>query len=159
MQPTISIPRHWGYPRFALEQRTQQGNSQFAVRNSQLSLRELQEINYPISPNQNGFLSSCSPFPALKAIGYFFIWKSLTANCVSVAGRSPLRIANCFGWRYAMMPNKNSDEISYLQENQIQPLSPQELFIQITAEIDFYQRQISILQQQLSIVTGGFTNG
>ncbi|MCC5669632.1 DNA cytosine methyltransferase [Nostoc sp. CHAB 5784] len=25
MQPTISIPQHWGYPRFALEQRTQQG--------------------------------------------------------------------------------------------------------------------------------------
>jgi hypothetical protein len=25
MQPTISIPQHWGYPRFSLEQRTQQG--------------------------------------------------------------------------------------------------------------------------------------
>lgn len=29
------------------------------------------------------------------------------------------------GWRYVLMPNKNSDEISYLQENQIQTLSPQ----------------------------------
>jgi hypothetical protein len=62
------------------------------------------------------------------------------------------------GWRYALMPNKNSDEISYLQENQIQPLSPQELFSEITAEIEFYQQQIVILQQQLAIVTGGFTN-
>ncbi|MHC5596058.1 MAG: hypothetical protein ACYTXC_08900 [Nostoc sp.] len=25
MQPTISIPQHWGYPRFALEQRTKDG--------------------------------------------------------------------------------------------------------------------------------------
>jgi hypothetical protein len=25
MQATISIPRHWGYPRFALEQRTKDG--------------------------------------------------------------------------------------------------------------------------------------
>ncbi|WP_292826001.1 hypothetical protein [Nostoc sp. JL33] len=57
------------------------------------------------------------------------------------------------------MPNKNSDEISYLQENQIQPLSPQELFTQITAEIEFYQRQIFILQQQLALVTGGSSNG
>ncbi len=135
-----------------MDQRTEQSNSQFAVRNSQLFLRELQEINYPISPNQNDFLSPCSPLPALKAMRYFLIWKSLTANC-------ELRIANCFGWRYVLMPNKNSDEISYLQENQIQPLSPQELFTQITAEIEFYQRQISILQQQLAAITGGSTNG
>jgi len=31
------------------------------------------------------------------------------------------------GWRYVLMANKNSDEISYLQENQIQPLTPEEL--------------------------------
>ncbi|AUB43364.1 hypothetical protein COO91_09539 (plasmid) [Nostoc flagelliforme CCNUN1] len=31
MQPTISIPKHWDYPRFALDQRTQQSNSQLAV--------------------------------------------------------------------------------------------------------------------------------
>ncbi|WP_228058401.1 hypothetical protein [Nostoc sp. LEGE 12447] len=56
------------------------------------------------------------------------------------------------------MPNKNSDEISYLQEGQIQPLTPEELFLEITAEIEFYQQQISILQQQLAVLTGGFTN-
>ncbi|AUB43365.1 hypothetical protein COO91_09540 (plasmid) [Nostoc flagelliforme CCNUN1] len=69
-----------------------------------------------------------------------------------------MRIANCFGWRYALMPKKNSDELFHFQENQIQPLSPQELFSQIRAEIDFYQQQIAILQQQLAVVTGGFTN-
>ncbi|WP_228058611.1 hypothetical protein [Nostoc sp. LEGE 12447] len=151
MKATISIPQHWAYPRFALDQRTEQGNSQFAVRNSQLSLRELQEINYPISRPSKRLPLPCSPLPALKAMGYFFTWKSLTANC-------ELRIANCFGWRYALMPNKNSDEISYLKEDQIQPLTPEELFSEITAEIKFYQQQISILQQQLVVLTGGFTN-
>lgn len=62
------------------------------------------------------------------------------------------------GWRYVLMPNKNSDETSYLQEDQIQPLTPEELFSEITVEIEFYQQQISILQQQLAVLTGGFTN-
>jgi hypothetical protein len=108
MQPTISIPQHWGYPRFALDQRTEQGT----------------------------------------ILGLYYY-------------PSGTELAEQFddGWRYVLMPNKNSDEISYLQENQIQPLSPQEFFTQITAEIDFYQRQISILQQQLAVVTGGSTNG
>ena len=57
------------------------------------------------------------------------------------------------------MPNKNYDEISYLQENQIQPLTPEELFQQITAEIDFYQQQISILNRQLTVLTKGANNG
>ncbi|MBG1261040.1 hypothetical protein [Nostoc commune] len=107
MQPTISIPQHWGYPRFALDQRTQDG----------------------------------------IILGFYYY-------------PNGTELAEQFddGWRYVLMPNKNSDEISYLQENQIQPLSPQELFTQITAEIEFYQRQISILQQQLAVVTGGFTN-
>ncbi|MBC1221439.1 hypothetical protein GNF10_24155 [Nostoc sp. UCD121] len=107
MQPTISIPQHWGYPRFGLEQRTEQGT----------------------------------------ILGLYYY-------------PSGTELAEQFddGWRYVLMPNKNFDEISYLQENQIQPLSPQELFTQITAEIEFYQRQISILQQQLAVVTGGFTN-
>lgn len=107
MQPTISIPQHWGYPRFALDQRTTQGT----------------------------------------ILGLYYY-------------PSGTELANEFdeGWRYVLMPNKNSDEISYLQENQIQPLSLQELFTQITAEIEFYQQQIAILQQQLAVVTGGKAN-
>jgi prefoldin subunit 5 len=58
-----------------------------------------------------------------------------------------------------VMPDKNSDELFHFQENQIQPLTPEELFSQITAEIDFYQQQITILQQQLAVLTGGSTNG
>ncbi|MBD2517162.1 hypothetical protein H6G93_19540 [Nostoc sp. FACHB-973] len=107
MRPTISIPQHWAYPRFTLEQRTEQGII-------------LGLYYYP-----NG-----------------------------------TELAEQFddGWRYALMPNKNSDEISYLKEDQIKPLTPEELFQQITAEIKFYQQQISILQQQLVVLTGGFTN-
>ncbi|MBG1262889.1 hypothetical protein [Nostoc commune] len=108
MQPTISIPQHWGYPRFGLEQRTQQG----------------------------------------IILGLYYY-------------PSGTELAEQFGdgWRYVLMPNKNSDEISYLQEAQIQPLTPEELFHQITAEIDFYQQQISILNRQLTVLTQGANNG
>ncbi|MHC5918135.1 MAG: hypothetical protein ACYTXE_45870 [Nostoc sp.] len=108
MRPTISIPQHWAYPCFTLEQRTEQGT----------------------------------------ILGLYYY-------------PSGTELAEQFdeGWRYVLMPNKNSDEISYLQENQIQPLSPEELFSQIRAEIDFYQSQIAILQQQLFALTGGSTNG
>jgi hypothetical protein len=108
MQPTISIPQHWGYPRFSLEQRTQQG----------------------------------------IILGLYYY-------------PSGTELAEQFddGWRYVLMPNKNSDEISYLQENQIQPLTPEELFSEITAEIEFYQQQIVIRQQQLAAITKGASNG
>ncbi|QFS52323.1 hypothetical protein [Nostoc sphaeroides] len=107
MQPTISIPQHWDYPRFALDQRTKDG----------------------------------------IILGLYY-YPSGTELAEQFGG----------GWRYALMPKKNSDELFHFQENQIQPLSPQELFSQIRAEIDFYQSQIAILQQQLAVVTGGFTN-
>jgi hypothetical protein len=108
MQPTISIPQHWAYPRFALEQRTNQG--------------------------------------IILGLQYYPIGTEL---------------AEQFGnsWRYAVMPNRNSDELFHFQESEIKPLSQQELFLEITAEIDFYQQQIAILQQQLLAITGGSTNG
>jgi hypothetical protein len=108
MQPTISIFQHWDYPRFALEQRTQQGII----------------LGFHYYPNGT-------------------------------------ELAEQFGdgWRYALMPHKNSDELFHFQENQIQPLSPEELLHQITAEIEFYQQQINTLKQQLAAVTGGSTNG
>ncbi|MBD2526461.1 hypothetical protein [Nostoc sp. FACHB-133] len=107
MQPTISIPQHWPYPRFNLEQRTQQG--------------------------------------IILGLYYYPLGTELAEQFDD-------------GWRYVLMPNKNSNETSYLQEEQIQPLTPEELFLEITAEIEFYQSQIAILQQQLAVVTGGFTN-
>ncbi|WP_334967056.1 hypothetical protein [Nostoc sp.] len=62
------------------------------------------------------------------------------------------------GWHYALMPHRNSDELFHFQENQIRPLTPEELFSQITAEIDFYQQQINILNRHLAAITGGSTN-
>jgi hypothetical protein len=108
MQATISIPRHWGYPRFALEQRTNKG--------------------------------------IILGLYYYL---------------SGTELAEQFdgGWGYTLMPNKNSEELFHFQESQIQPLSPQELFSQIRVEIDFYQQQIAIRQQQLLAITGGSTNG
>jgi hypothetical protein len=108
MQPTISIPQHWGYPRFALEQRTNQG--------------------------------------IILGLQYY---------------PSGTQLAEQFnaGWRYAVMPNRNSDELFHFEENQIKPLSPEELLSQIRAEIEFYQQQIANLQQQLAAIAGGFTNG
>jgi hypothetical protein len=108
MQTTITIPRHWAYPRFALEQRTNQG--------------------------------------IILGLQYYPIGTEL---------------AEQFGnsWRYAVMPDRNSDELFHFQESEIKPLSQQKLFLEITAEIDFYQQQIKILQQQLAAITGGSTNG
>ncbi len=108
MQATISIPQHWGYPRFALDQRTKDG----------------------------------------IILGLYYY-------------SSGTGLAEQFGvgWRYALMPNKNSDELFHFQENQIQLFSPQELFSQIRAEIDFYQQQIGIRQQQLLAITEGRING
>ncbi|MHC5862765.1 hypothetical protein [Nostoc sp.] len=108
MQPTISIPQHWDYPRFALDQRTQDG-----------------------------------------IILGFYYYPNGTELAEQFGG----------GWRYALMPKKNSDELFHFQESQIQLLSPQELFSQIRAEIELYQQQIVILQQQLAAMTGGSTNG
>ncbi|BBD70210.1 hypothetical protein NIES4072_65760 [Nostoc commune NIES-4072] len=108
MQPTISIPQHWDYPRFALDQRTKDG--------------------------------------IILGLYYYPYGTELAEQFGG-------------GWRYTLMPDKNSDELFHFQESQIQPLSPQELFSQIRAEIDFYQQQIAIRQHQLLAITGGSTNG
>jgi hypothetical protein len=108
MQPTISIPQHWGYPRFALEQRTQQG--------------------------------------IILGLQYY-------PNGTELAEQ----FGN--GWRYALMPDRNSDELFHFQENQIKLLTPEELLSELIAEIDFYQQQIAILQQQLAALSGGSSNG
>lgn len=63
------------------------------------------------------------------------------------------------GWRYSVIPEKHREELYHFLEDEIEPLSPQELQIQITAELEQYQRQIASLQQQLSEIHGGVVHG
>ena len=56
MQPTISIPQHWGYPRFALEQRTQQGfilGMKYYAKDSFLAQTYGSGWRYSVIPNTN----------------------------------------------------------------------------------------------------------
>ncbi|BBD63119.1 hypothetical protein NIES2109_59690 (plasmid) [Nostoc sp. HK-01] len=53
------------------------------------------------------------------------------------------------GWQYGLLPDKNSKDIVYLPESEIQQLSPQESEEEILAEIDEHLNQLAILQEQL----------
>lgn len=53
------------------------------------------------------------------------------------------------GWYYGLLPDKNSKEIIYLSESEIQQLSPLETEKQILSEIDEHLNQLAILQAQL----------
>ncbi|YAF98975.1 MAG: hypothetical protein AB3A66_28685 (plasmid) [Nodularia sp. CChRGM 3473] len=50
-------------------------------------------------------------------------------------------------WNYALQIN--NEEIAYISENQIQPLSYEELEAEVLAEIDEYLMQIVLLQEEL----------
>ncbi|MBD2505167.1 hypothetical protein [Anabaena azotica] len=107
MQPTISIPQGWDYPRFVPGQWTKQG------------LIIGMEYNPP---------------GTMLAHEY---------------GQ---------GWRYAVLPDKNSQQVFYYFDDQIQQLSVAEIQAQIQAEIEQHQQQLAALQQQLVVITGG-SNG
>ncbi len=94
MQPTISIPKHWAYPRFALDQRTKDG----------------------------------------IILGLYYY-----PNGTELAEQFG------HGWRYALMPNKNSDELFHFQEFQIQPLTPEELLHQIVIDHGICELKIFVL--------------
>ncbi|MBD2441341.1 hypothetical protein [Nostoc sp. FACHB-110] len=63
-----------------------------------------------------------------------------------------MRIANCFGWQYGLLRSKNSKDIIYLPESEIQQLSPQESEEEILTEIDEHLNQVAMLQAQLGIL-------
>ncbi|WP_199342031.1 hypothetical protein [Nostoc punctiforme] len=96
MEPTISIPKGWQYPKAIT-------NSQFASRNY------------------------------------------LTANC-------ELRLANCFGWRYILLPDKNREDEEHCIEDELELLTLQELRTQIQAEIDSYSRLLELLKSELKAI-------
>lgn len=53
------------------------------------------------------------------------------------------------GWKYGLLPDKNSKDIVYLPESEIQQLSASESEEQILTEIDEHLNQLTILQEQL----------
>lgn len=53
------------------------------------------------------------------------------------------------GWQYGLLPDKNSKDIIYLSESQIQQLSPKESEEEILNEIDAHLNEVAILQAQL----------
>ncbi|MBD2468801.1 hypothetical protein [Nostoc sp. FACHB-145] len=55
------------------------------------------------------------------------------------------------GWQYGLLPDKNSKDIIYLPEDEIQQLSPQESEEEILTEIDKHLNQVAMLQAQLGI--------
>ncbi|BBD63216.1 hypothetical protein NIES2109_60660 (plasmid) [Nostoc sp. HK-01] len=89
----------------------------------------------------------------LKAItnSQFASRNYLTANC-------DLRLANCFCWRYTVLPDKHTDEVRHYSDDQLQTLSVAEIQEQLQAEIEEHQQQIKVLQQQL-VAIGGSNDG
>ncbi|MBD2459233.1 hypothetical protein H6G80_35005 [Nostoc sp. FACHB-87] len=56
MQPTISIPKHWEYPRFAFGQRTQQGiviGLEYKPANTQLAYEYGNSWRYTVLPDKH----------------------------------------------------------------------------------------------------------
>ncbi|WGV29145.1 hypothetical protein [Halotia branconii] len=54
-----------------------------------------------------------------------------------------------YGYRYKVMTSDTNNEVKMLEENQIVPLSPQELEAEILSEVDWYLLQLVLLQQEL----------
>ncbi len=56
-------------------------------------------------------------------------------------------------WRYAVLNKNDFSEVSHLEEQKIQPLTPLELHAELEAEIEAYQIEIVIRQQQLETIS------
>ncbi|MBW4617188.1 MAG: hypothetical protein KME21_28935 [Desmonostoc vinosum HA7617-LM4] len=56
---------------------------------------------------------------------------------------------SCAGWYYGLLPDKDSPDIIYLTEDEIQQLSPSESTEEILTEIDNHLNQLAILEAQL----------
>ncbi|ABA24986.1 hypothetical protein Ava_B0275 (plasmid) [Trichormus variabilis ATCC 29413] len=55
------------------------------------------------------------------------------------------------GWQYGLLPDKNSKDIVYLKEEEIQPFSAKESEEKNLNEIDAYLNEVAILQAQLGV--------
>ncbi len=55
-------------------------------------------------------------------------------------------------WRYAVLVSSEDEQVDYIPECQIRLLSSPELRLEMESEIDFCQRKIRNLQQQLEML-------
>ncbi|MBD2457692.1 hypothetical protein H6G80_26925 [Nostoc sp. FACHB-87] len=101
MEPTISIPPVWQYPRFGFGQRTERGQI--------IGMKYYAEDTY-------------------------------------------LADEYGAGWRYILLPNKNTEDDETRIEDDIKLLSPQELKTVLETEINSYLRQIQMLKHELTAV-------
>ncbi|MBE9002331.1 hypothetical protein IQ274_30025 [Nostoc sp. LEGE 12447] len=57
---------------------------------------------------------------------------------------------NCgSGYRYIVMTSRYTEEVKYLESDQITPLSPTEVEAEILEEVDYYLTQLVLLQSEL----------
>ncbi|MCC5640259.1 hypothetical protein LC593_31390 [Nostoc sp. CHAB 5844] len=105
MEPTISIPPVWQYPRFGFGQRTERGQI--------IGMKYYAEDTY-------------------------------------------LADEYGAGWRYILLPNKNTEDDETRIEDDIKLLSPQELKTVLETEINSYLRQIQMLKHELNAVGVSF---
>lgn len=54
------------------------------------------------------------------------------------------------GWRYTLLPDKAEEELIHLWEEDVKPLSPEELKAQIETEIKEYQSVLETLNNELT---------
>ncbi len=53
-------------------------------------------------------------------------------------------------WHYAVLDKNDFSEVSHLEEQKIHPLTPLELRTELQAEMEMHQREILMIQQQLT---------
>jgi hypothetical protein len=57
------------------------------------------------------------------------------------------------GWRYILLPNKNTEYEEHRIENELELLTPQELKTQIETEINSHLRQIELLKHECKAIS------
>ena len=104
-----------------------------------------------LSPKQ---LSICIPSDWTLPKYYFGQWvkEGLIVGCTYYPAGSKAAYQYKQIWRYCLLGNLLSDaeDIKYLTESEITPLTSEELLAKIQAEIDFHHGRIAALSKQLS---------
>ncbi|MBD2457300.1 hypothetical protein H6G80_24890 [Nostoc sp. FACHB-87] len=132
MQFNTSIPQGWELPKFWLGQRTEQGlivGVEYCPPDTLLA----EEYGKSLCSN-----SKCKIQNAKLSYSSILNFEFL--------------ILNCFGWRYIVLPNKNSEELHHYFDDELKPLSTSKLQKVLQEELEQYQQRITNIQQQLTAI-------